>query len=756
MTTPDAKFDDDFSWMEHALAGPTADAGPTPYHGKRKTPSTVFDSTPTKKTRSPHVEDVTPTSNSPSTPTASRKRKSYDDRPDHDASPETEPSPIITPSNSPQPVAADRPLAADAYVPPPAAELFQIFHDDLRATHQDTRRQLREDRRQRRLRTKFHTSVCDDEIESEQKENLGEKFMRMAKQLLDKFKQTRTVDQKKLHDAILQTCAPHIYGPDFVMARNRLLRLFKRKESPMAALIMTPRRWGKTEAVAMAVAVLMYVCRGVNIVVFSTTQNIASKLMMRVKACFTELCEATGINPKDKIVHDNVREFYTRHADDDGSMSDTDCLRASRYNSIEARSQTAKNSRGIAADIFILEEAAYIHPMILQQVIAPMLIKMNTVFIGLSTNNGSENYFSKLFRANTVLHNELFVHVEVDKMCAACKAERRKPWECKHNDHKNPPWLIAAHVKRAKLFMTSDAMVGREIYGTIMDDEGGIFEQDWLDRLMKKPRVSLNFDNSLTIFTFVDPSGGGGRNIKKPRSECAIVSVVRLANNEVVIVGLDKMNTRSAPDIAQLVRGYMQSFKRHSILGRMRHVVLIENNYGGSGFASMFVMNARAVLPTLIEYRSDPTASGVRTNEFNKSAGAHYASWDLNDNNVSMHDVVCTSQPKNLNDLVKELHEQNARLQWSEERGRRSVCGSGKKNGIPDDLSIAYIMVSYWSYACQQQDLYQNRLRLESQAGDASSLPNFLSTAGLGMEDDDISSIVGAMPPPQGLADFLF
>lgn len=68
-------------------------------------------------------------------------------------------------------------------------------------------------------------------------------------------------------------------------------------------------------------------------------------------------------------------------------------------------------NKGVDADIFILEEAARIPRDILEEVIAPMLKMKNSVFIGLSTNMGRDNYFSQLFNKKGSEFDDLFLKV---------------------------------------------------------------------------------------------------------------------------------------------------------------------------------------------------------------------------------------------------------------------------------------------------------------------------------------------------------
>lgn len=98
----------------------------------------------------------------------------------------------------------------------------------------------------------------------------GDNLIELASELLDAFKQVRSADQTDITNAILTICEPQIYAQDFDRKRIEILRKQQKKAFAISLLVMTPRRWGKTLSVAMAMAVLLYVCRKVNIVTFAT------------------------------------------------------------------------------------------------------------------------------------------------------------------------------------------------------------------------------------------------------------------------------------------------------------------------------------------------------------------------------------------------------------------------------------------------------------------------------------------------------
>lgn len=88
----------------------------------------------------------------------------------------------------------------------------------------------------------------------------------------------RSEDQIKFHNSFIIACLPHIYGRDWNACGVRVMNEIGISRIDYEVLCMTPRRFGKTMAVAMFVGVLALVCKGIRISVFSTGSR-ASKSM---------------------------------------------------------------------------------------------------------------------------------------------------------------------------------------------------------------------------------------------------------------------------------------------------------------------------------------------------------------------------------------------------------------------------------------------------------------------------------------------
>ena len=145
---------------------------------------------------------------------------------------------------------------------------------------------------------------------------VGLAYFEQGMQMLDSFSLTRSADQRRFHDAIMVTMAPHILKEDYLFLREEILKRFKLQAQNMATLILCPRRWGKSTSVAMALAVLMRICRGVNIVIFSTGEDSTSTLLQMTKDFFLQLPGS-----KERITINRRNMIATLPADMDSTVN---------------------------------------------------------------------------------------------------------------------------------------------------------------------------------------------------------------------------------------------------------------------------------------------------------------------------------------------------------------------------------------------------------------------------------------------------
>jgi hypothetical protein len=577
----------------------------------------------------------------------------------------------------------------------PCQFFFEEEAAEIAATLQTARDR---DLRMRRLVPMYDvvTQRAQGEASAVASQRKGLYYFDRCDELADMFDFKRSPDQQRFHSAIFQTCAPHIVGREnYLAVRDQLLTRAGREEPNMGALIMCPRRWGKTTATAMAMAVIMYVCRGVNILVFSTGQAMSTTFMQMVSKFFMQLPTAG-----ERIIIDNSREFGVSHMGTPSGVNRHHIKASGRYNILKARAANVTHNRGVTADIFVLEEAAAIPAQVLRTVIAPMLKVDQAVLVALSTHQGKENYYTKLLKSEDPMMERLFIRMSVELMCDACKEAGKTPSDCTHREHLHPPWLVSGNKERVKVLMGDDEnLYAQEVLGVIWADTNNVFDELWVLDLVKRPRSLLPTDPGLFVMTFIDPGGGVSRT--------GICSVLRSATGIVHIVGLDEINCTEGPALNNGIASYFSHFNEHAQLSTLRHFLAIEHNYGGPMMADIITRYCKRACPGILEHRSIPNRAGVTTTHDNKASSVVSAMWDLNQNRIHFAPRLASFayRPDNERNTA---NEESVVIDQFEEQlkalHKEAIGSSGKwkytaktVHGGRDDMLISWLFAMHYS-----------------------------------------------------------
>lgn len=107
----------------------------------------------------------------------------------------------------------------------------------------------------------------------------GDVLLQRIRHALNSMPVERHEDQKRFHEEFLRAVAPGLYGHMFESEYPRILKQNGWKGVRPQAMIITPRRWGKTYCVAMFVAAyLMSVPNAVQCI-FSTSARISQMIL---------------------------------------------------------------------------------------------------------------------------------------------------------------------------------------------------------------------------------------------------------------------------------------------------------------------------------------------------------------------------------------------------------------------------------------------------------------------------------------------
>lgn len=129
------------------------------------------------------------------------------------------------------------------------------------------------------------------------------------------FRITRSETQWEVHEAMINSLLPVIYGEEWEINQGRILSKLNLDELEQEVLIVMARREGKSYSVGMGVAALMLLVPDINIAVFATGKRMAQALLDIVKN-FLHLAWKHSINEKGyTILHHNAEAFILRGPD---------------------------------------------------------------------------------------------------------------------------------------------------------------------------------------------------------------------------------------------------------------------------------------------------------------------------------------------------------------------------------------------------------------------------------------------------------
>lgn len=133
----------------------------------------------------------------------------------------------------------------------------------------------------------------------------GDEKLKNIMKSLDSFGIDRTQQQRLFHKWFLRACLPHIYGDEWKADSSRILASHGLTSLRAEVFVATPRRFGKTWAVAMFLSALCLNITGKSIAVFSKTIRQSGALTQQVKEFIARIPGAM-----DRVVEDNKERFF--------------------------------------------------------------------------------------------------------------------------------------------------------------------------------------------------------------------------------------------------------------------------------------------------------------------------------------------------------------------------------------------------------------------------------------------------------------
>ncbi len=246
--------------------------------------------------------------------------------------------------------------------------------------------------------------------------------------------------------------------------------------------------------------------------------------------------------------------------------------------------------------------------------LGPTLIMEDSILIAFSSavdKQGSwmQKYFD-LPRYRT--RNSLVHAISIKRLCDACMRIDPAPTMCPHVP--TPPQQDPRRTSFVEEFMADDndrARVMQEVYGIPMDAVTSIFSRVDIDHLMYKSRVPMSKilwcfpDPRLTtVMHFVDPNGGTNRCVEGKKAFSSQLGMCSLLFNcpeagHITVLGCMAYPSNSEEEMNQLVHSYCRRMAEIPFFQRCRHLVAVENNFGGPTMANMFFNRFQVCVPPI-------------------------------------------------------------------------------------------------------------------------------------------------------------
>jgi len=507
----------------------------------------------------------------------------------------------------------------------------------------------------------------------------GDAYLRNLERILDSFSGFKRSDaQKDFHRAFIDATLPHIYGAaDFERYRERIMHERNISEIQQEVLVCCPRRFGKTTAVSMFVAALLYAVPDTWISCFSTGQRASTTLLDQAARLF-----ATLTGSKERIIKKNQEQFFCR------GTSGSDVRRFHSFPSSVA------GLKGQGGKIIILEEASRLDEQVFTEVCLPLLGVSNTSLIAISTPLEENNFFSQLLLAKKPNGSSLFKNLQIQLICSACREEKKT--DCPHLMGNMPSWKSAARSDLVRQLMEGNKdMWLREQAGVITTRDTSAFDRASVEACFAN-RFDLNHlvcqDNR--IYLSIDPSGGGFS-----QTAC-IAAAIDSVTKAMVVVAADGRSVTCDAELETYIRGFMEGLRSHTQFANVQVVTIVERNFGGSVMASRIANFVSAFQPAKV-LTADTTPHrrvGVVTTDVVKERSRVDVQRMLRLQLLRFtqdHEFLAGSSS-----VLEDIRNQLTQFKFVYDQRPNGVIKaslSGKSFGKNDDMVMALMLLVFWS-----------------------------------------------------------
>lgn len=527
----------------------------------------------------------------------------------------------------------------------------------------------------------------------------GDIILQDLRKALACFK-TRTKRQVLFHEAFIQANLKNIYGDDYEANEIRIKRENQIDNPNQFVLVSCPRRSGKTEAIAMFVAAMLYAYDKLRVMLFSPSKRQSKMLSDLIKSRVNELARE-GLS-FERGTQDNQEVFSI--------------IRNGSERLVMNLGSNPETSRGVGGDLVIAEEAASLAEEFLLKVIMPLLQLDRTAFIGISTVKESDNYFSKLQSLVNRDGTPFFNTLKFFNVCDECR-KKGNTVDCEHHKHLLPHWISGSKIDKVKYLY-------KQLGATkIMEQEIGGISHSRVTRAFRENLIRQAFDpvynppikraelegRPKIVFISLDPTGGSATS-----SALAMVSCI-YDEGRPIICGVENMSLQLEADYVSHIADHFTYIRRLTGFQNAVLALIIENNLRIE--ATNIIRYLQQKENNFIIIKKDGydlntvqvgPSMGVRTSGLVKEQMYKETDMVINlkqlkfyQEIVTIYDKNGTPGPKTTRAVVKELKRQLIDYAVVHKEGKdpdapikRSY--SGKASG-PDDLAVSLQLNILWA-----------------------------------------------------------
>ena len=535
--------------------------------------------------------------------------------------------------------------------------------------------------------------------------------LRMIKRTLDDFKMMNQVTkkmepmrryevQKEMHDKMLETLTPVVFGDDWNRNRISIADELKIDTNPNPVLMINaPRRYGKSAATGQMAASLLVNRNGIKVGAFSVSSRASMALLKMTHTLMLSLGPEfdrrvlTVGRDRLAVLATPLPASVSRRSDFARKMIDHPMT-----SQFYAWPDGTKSLRGVTVDVVLLEEAAFIRPITLQTVAFPLLGVDGTVAIGISTPGGEDSYLADMFDRKDEKGNPIFEVLDFAHACRECSENGKAP-DCTHVRKRLPPWKSNARLKRSKYWIQDSTVNQRENMGLRVTSQQCMYKRALVAALFTRRLKPRSFD---IISIGIDPAGGG------PQSDFVIMSIGYTPAQD-VILGIDRTDSIDPDDVAAMIADHTSNLIDKPYAENAKLVAIIEANMSWidakrmrNGIWTVVMQkertyartNARLHVMTHTSGKDTITSSkqngryGVFTSEYVKFASARLLRTHMKNERLAFANSVFGV---NAEKSMIEMREQC--LRYRREKGKLTGKGFMQK----DDMVVLLHLTLFWT-----------------------------------------------------------